>query len=294
MAFQGEILSILAALFWAVGVILFKKSGESMTPMGLNLFKNCFATLLLVPTISLIGGSYIPDQPLRAWVLLALSGILGIAVADTLFFICLEKLGAGLTAVVDTAYSPIMIVLSWLMLGEDIGVAVIGGGALIMSALVLGSATRPAPGRTRGDLVVGIAVGVLGIFLMGVGIVMVKDVLDNSSFVWAATVRLFFGGLALVPMVLLHPRRRSILRGLMPSQVWKVACPAAFFGTYLAMLAWIGGMKHTDVSAAALLNQLSTIFIFILAATVLKEPFTWRRGLSILLAVSGGILVVFR
>lgn len=294
MPFFGEILSIGAALFWAIGVILFKKSSETMSPMGLNLFKNAFATLLLIPTIPLFGGSFVPDQPPSAWLLLAGSGILGISVADTLFFYSLDKLGAGLTAVVDTAYSPIMIFLSWAVLGEQIGAPVLGGASLIMLALIVGSATRPAPGRTRRDIVVGIMVGFLGIALMGVGIVMVKEVLNNAPFVWAASVRLFFGGVALIPMVWLHPQRRQILAALRPSPTWKTAVPAAFFGTYLAMMAWIGGMKHTAVSAAALLNQLSTIFIFILASTVLKEPLTWRRTLAILLAFTGGILVVLR
>jgi drug/metabolite transporter (DMT)-like permease len=49
-------------------------------------------------------------------------------------------------------------------------------------------------------------------------------------------------------------------------------------------------MKYTLVSLAAILNQLSTVFIFLLAAIFLKEPVTVSRILAILLATVGAIL----
>ena len=47
----GEILSLLTAVFWAVAVILFKKSGETVHPLGLNLFKNALGFLLILITL---------------------------------------------------------------------------------------------------------------------------------------------------------------------------------------------------------------------------------------------------
>ncbi len=56
------------------------------------------------------------------------------------------------------------------------------------------------------------------------------------------------------------------------------------------MIAWLAGMKYTMVSVAAVLNQLSTVFIFILAAIFLKEPVTLPRVSATILAVLGAIL----
>jgi len=294
MPHLGELFALSAALFWAVGVILFKRSGEGMSPLALNLFKNSLAIVLLIPTVPLAGELFLPDQPLETWLLLAGSGILGVTVADTLFFIGLEKLGAGLTAVVDTSYAPIMLALSYFVLDEQLGLEILIGGGLIMGALLLGSATRPPPGKTKRDLIVGTVIGVSGIVLMGIGVVMIKGVLNDAPHIWAATVRFTAGALGLLPVILLHPGRRRILAEIRPSVHWKVALPAAFFGSYLAMVAWLGGMKYTDVSAASLLNQLSTIFIFIMATVVLKEPLTKRRVAAILLAFAGAMVVVAR
>jgi drug/metabolite transporter (DMT)-like permease len=290
----GEILSVAAALFWAVGVILFKRAGEAMPPLALNAFKGIVTLLLLPPTMLVAGVAFAPDVRAGDVLLLLASGFIGIAVADTMFFFSLEKLGAGLTAVVDTSYTPIIVALSAGILGERLSSLELMGAAMIMGALVVGSVARPEAGRARKDLLQGVIVGVLGIGLMAVGIVMIKGVLDRPEvdMIWATWIRVVGGFVGVVPILALHPRRRALLASLRPSRNWATAAAAALFGTYLAMTAWVGGMKYCDVSRSALLNQLSTIFIFALATVVLKERLTARRGVAIALAMVGAYLVI--
>ncbi|MCU0663315.1 MAG: DMT family transporter [Myxococcota bacterium] len=292
MPYVGEALSVAAALFWAIGVILFKRSGESFPPLSLNLFKNVVGLSLLTLTILLAGQSLWPQVPRRDLLMLLASGFFGIAVADTMFFYSLDKLGAGLLAVVDTSYTPMMLALSYALLGEEIGPMALVGAALIMGGLVVGSAARPEPGKTRRDIVLGVVVGIAGLALMAISIVMVKDVLNRSEVLWATWVRLLAGALGLLPMIALSPSRHAVMAALRPSRAWPVAIAASFFGSYLAMVTWIAGMKHADVHVAALLNQLSTVFIFALAVWLLREPLTWRRGLAMGLAFPGAVLVV--
>ncbi|UCC45647.1 MAG: EamA family transporter, partial [Candidatus Zixiibacteriota bacterium] len=54
--YQGETLALTAAIVWAVAVILFKKSGETVHPIGLNLFKDVLAAVLFVPTLWILEG----------------------------------------------------------------------------------------------------------------------------------------------------------------------------------------------------------------------------------------------
>jgi len=93
-----------------------------------------------------------------------------------------------------------------------------------------------------------------------------------------------------VVIAVIHPDRRVILGVLLPSPAWKIVLPASIVGNYMAMLAWLAGFKYTLVSVAAILNQLSTIFTFILAAVFLKEPVTLPRMVAIVMAVSGALL----
>ena len=113
----GVLYSIGAALFWSIAVILFRKSGDSMSPIPLNLFKCLVSLLLLIPTLLIMGVPFFPDCPINDWWKLALSGIIGITLADVLFFASLNRLGAGLSAIVSCFYLPTVIILSYLFFG---------------------------------------------------------------------------------------------------------------------------------------------------------------------------------
>ncbi|MBZ5640188.1 MAG: DMT family transporter [Acidobacteriia bacterium] len=291
---MGEILSLTAALAWAVGVILFRKIGETTSAVALNLFKNVVTVALLVFALVLAGLPLFPDRPRSDWLLLAGSGVLGISLADTLFFLALERLGAGLVAVVDTLYSPSVIGLSVLFLGERFGLQVLVGAALVVGAILTGSADRPPPGSTRRDIVVGTILGAAAMICTACGIVMVKEMLGTVPVLWAAAVRMTFGVAGLLPLMLV-PRWRSDAAAIfLPSRAWGLAIPASVLGSCLSMTAWLAGYKYTLASVAAVLNQLSTIFIVVLAAIFLKEPMTPRRTLAVAMAVTGAVLVTIR
>ncbi|MBN1593963.1 MAG: EamA family transporter, partial [Candidatus Coatesbacteria bacterium] len=55
---------------------------------------------------------------------------------------------------------------------------------------------------------------------------------------------------------------------------------------------WVAGMKYTQISTAAILNQLSLLFIFVFAYFFLKEPMTPRRIFALILAFVGAAIVV--
>jgi drug/metabolite transporter (DMT)-like permease len=104
-------------------------------------------------------------------------------------------------------------------------------------------------------------------------------------------VRLFAGVLALVVLTLVSPRRRYVWSTLVPSAAWKFSLPGAVLGAYVAMIIWIGGMKYTQASTAAILNQTSAVFVLPIAALVLREPVTRRKLGAVALAILGVTLV---
>jgi len=52
----GEFFALSSALVWALAVILFRRSGETLPAFELNLFKNLFGLVLMIPTILLVDG----------------------------------------------------------------------------------------------------------------------------------------------------------------------------------------------------------------------------------------------
>lgn len=290
MQMIGIICAVSAALFWASAVIMFKKSGEVLSPTALNLFKGVVTLLLLIPTLWFSGTPLFPDRPFGEWLLFGLSGFMGITMADNFFFMALKRLGAGLWAVVDCLYLPFIILLSAVFLNEEIGLKGMAGAAMVIVAIGAGSYSGGSATCSQRDFLLGLFWGTLAVSLLAGSIIMVKPLLETTSVLWASYVRLLAGVAGLLVLAVIQPERKRTLSVLLPSQAWKIALPASIVGNYLAMIAWLAGFKYTLVSVAAILNQLSTIFTFILAAVFLKEPVTLPRLIAILLAVIGALL----
>jgi len=96
----GEFFSLSAAIVWATAVILFKKSGETVPPFALNLFRVAFSTVLCLLTLFLVSGTSWHSAPLKDYLILFASGIIAIGISDTLFHMNLNIVGAGINAIV--------------------------------------------------------------------------------------------------------------------------------------------------------------------------------------------------
>ncbi len=294
MPYLGECLSAAAPLAWAVAVILFRKGGEQVGPIALNLYKSTIGLVLIGVTMLAVGGA--PWQQTSAadvWVLAA-SGVIGIAMADTLFFYALNLLGAARMAVVGSSYTPIVIGLSFVFLHESLGPLQWLGAALVLAAVVLASLPDGEESRSldRRKLVAGAALGVLSLGTMACSVVFAKPALDRSPVLWASVIRIAGGVLVMLPAAALMPGRREYFSAFRPAATWKVILPGSIVGTYLAYVMWLGGIKYTDVSIAANLNQLHVLYTVILAAIFLRERMTVIKLVAVGLGLGGGLLVV--
>ena len=130
-------------------------------------------------------------------------------------------------------------------------------------------------------------------FTMALGIVMIKTLLNRSPLLPLSEIRLLGGAIILVIVLMFHPKRGSIIKPHLNSKSWKYLLAGSFIGTYISLVLWLAGMKYTQTSLAAALNQTSNIFIFIFAALFLNEPITKRRLFGIIMGVSGALIIVF-
>lgn len=289
--YLGEIFSLSTALLWAIAVILFRKSGEKVHPIALNLFKNSLAMILILPTMWLVGQTLFLRAPISEYMLLMASGAIGIAIGDTLFFKSLNQIGAGLTAIVVCLYSPFIIGLSMLFLGDRLTTVQMIGAVMVVAA-VLSTMKRGAAAKvSRGDLLRGILWGVMATVCMAVGIVMIKPLLTRSPLFWATEVRLLGAVPALALILAFHPLRRRVVSSLNSPGSWRYTISGSVVGAYGAMVIWLAGMKYAPVSIASALNQTSNVFVVILASVFLREPLTPRRIGAISLAFIGALLV---
>lgn len=285
----GEVLSVAAAASWGLGVALYRKLGDRMPPVALNLYKNVIVLALLIPTVLVIHGSELPHIALWGVALAAASGLLGIAVADTMYLKALNTLGAGRLGVVGNLFSPFVIVLSYFFLEERLTAIQFAGFVLVMGGVLLVHQRASNETLAPRELTIGMALGLSAVFLNAAGIVMVKPVLEEFPFFWVAAIRMLA---ALLPMIVLNQlvaahRRAPPLREI----PWALLIFAAFVGQYLSSLLWLAGYKYTSASVASVLNETASIFILLFAWALLGESLTRRKLMGVALTF-GGVVVM--
>lgn len=285
----GEIYSISAAACWAAGVVLYRQLGDSLPPVALNLLKNGLVLMLMVPTVLFAHGLGWPQIPLDLVLLAALSGFLGITVADSLYFKALNTLGAGRIGVIGNLFSPFVILLSFLFLGERLSALQFVGFALVMGGVLLVNQRERLETLPREVLRRGIWMGVAAVALNAIGIVMVKPVLEQAPFFWVALIRLIAAFLPMLWLIRLMPAHHRMPP--LSTVPWRLLIVAALLGQYISMLLWLAGYKYTLASIASILNETTSIFILIFAWAWLKEPLG-RRKLAGVAFTFGGVAVM--
>ncbi|MAT46513.1 MAG: hypothetical protein CMO35_03670 [Verrucomicrobiaceae bacterium] len=290
---EGEIFAVMAALVWSCCVILMRISGFQIPPVALTVFKGGAASIFFLIAIPLVGESFFPSVPARDYLRLAVSAVLGITIADTLYAAALNRLGASLQALAGVIYSPSMVAVGYLLFGEMLGNWELLGGALVVAGVGIGM-RKTEDVKSQRDLVVGIAMAVSSHLIMAFGILMVRDVIREHSVVWISAYRFLIATIVLsvVGSLCLSPRR--VFMGFARRDIWKIMIPMSFLGPFMGTMFWTAGFKYTTAGRAAIYNQLSTVFIVILAMFFLRERLTARKVLGVILAVGGAIVVALQ
>jgi drug/metabolite transporter (DMT)-like permease len=289
----GKIMALLCAMMWAGAVILFKLAGDKIRPLALNLYKTVLTVTILFPLLLLLRIPLIPASiPGKHWLAIMASGILGIAISDTLFFACLNRLGASMTAIIDCLYAPFVMTATWVVLLQKPRLEQIGGAMLVIAAVLTIAYRKSGSPLPTKHVVSGIFFGTAAMAIMAVSIVLMQPALSGASVFWVTELRMLAALAVLLTMFAWQKNRRQLLAPLWQKGSRHYAFWGALLGNLVSMTLWVGAFKFTAVNSAAVLNQTNTVFVVILATVFLKEAFTRRRLLATTLAVAGSLLVL--
>lgn len=289
----GELYALTCALLWGTAVVLFKHAGNSMSADSLNLIKNSLGVALLIPTALLIEGAELPRLSTKEWLVVVATGYFGIAVADSWYLQALRHLGAGRTAIIGSLYSPFVIILSILILGERLDWWKWSGFILVITGVLTVVYQRHYQTVDRDDLTKGLALAASSVLLTALGVVLMKPILVNDGFFWIICLRLLAGAVGLTLFLLLKDHLGNTIRIIRNgNHNWKAIIPASVMGTYLAMIFWLAGFKYANASVASVLNETSNIFIVLMAWLFLKEDIGMRQIIGILIAFCGVVIFI--
>ena len=285
----GDFYAILTALCWSCGVIFFEIAGRVLNSLQISLLKNIVGVLGFISFIILQGDPF-PDFIGQEYFILIISGIIGVAIGDIFFLASLRRIGSSLSAIVSTGYTISIFILAFLMFGEVISFISYLGGVLVILGVVIGTIDRDLE-RTPKEILYGVSFGLLANLCTAYSVLLLRPIMDVHPVVPIALVR-FSIGMIISAFGILYLNgklalRETILKGFSNYNL----LAGAFFGTFLSVIFWLAGFKYTLAGRAAIYNQLSTIFIILLASVFLNQQMTKRKWVAVSLALMGSFIV---
>ncbi len=298
--FQGEVAALSAAFLWAIASVIYSRIGQRVPPLILNLVKGMIAIVYFTVTLWLQRAT-IPGLTLQTWVLLLLSGALGIGFGDTCYFSTLNLLGPRRTLLLEALAPPLSAVLALLFLQETLSLQNwLGIFLTIIGVTWVVSERVPAVSAHSPNLLLGVGYGLLTAFAQSGGAVLSRTALTQSDIspLWSTLIRLG-AGLVCMGIWLVIRRQTGLVAKTLAfesdrrqgGKLLGAIAVTSFFSTYLGIWLQQISLKYAATGVAQALSSTSPLFILPLAWFT-GEGVSLRSLLGVLVAL-GGIWLLF-
>ena len=290
-----ELAALGAALAWALSSLLAADTSREIGGLEftrLRVVLGFFMLLAITLPTGLLATVSWSDYPL-----LALSGIIGLAIGDGALFITFKRLGPRRAQVLYTSNAPMAVVLGMVFLSEQPNWWDLSGIALVIVGVIIAVIWGKRASQlhvwesVEGSLLIGILFGLVSGFGQALGSLLVKPVLETGAHPMAAsTVRMAAAALLLtiywkisqqklqtVPLT-----RRHILFAAGNSFL------AVVVGISLLLYAFSAG----DIGVASALSATTPVLVLPLIWLSTRERPALGAWLGALIAVAGCILII--
>lgn len=279
---MGIFAALLSAASWAFGTVMFDRIGKVVPYVGITFLKGVLSLLLMVILVVCNGG--LQRISISSFCFLAVSGVVGIAVGDSLFFKSLQDLGAKVQVIFFLLGQILTMVLSFLFLGELLTVGQYVGIFILLSGIVvvIWGKQENHPNKLRG------VVYALGSMLcFSASAILVKLSVADVEVITATWWRMAFGTSFVLAFGLIskqlpawiYPLRSWRLTGLFLLNVVVI--------TYGGFLFSIVAYKYTTVSLVSVLGTMEPVFVLFLAFLINGERVIQREVIGTAITLVG-------
>jgi len=289
----GGSLALASAAMWAIASVFWARIGRVASPLGMNLGKGLVALAALL--VAFAAMMRFPAASPTGWALLAVSGVIGIALGDTAYMAALVRLGPHRMLVLTSTVPLVASVFAVLFLDEQLTVWWALGAALSVGGVGAVVWDRLPAGADAGSWRAGVLLGVLTVVLEATGIALsgagVKGLGSDGAFD-ATFIRLLAAVVVLGVWGLPGLRVAAWLRPFGAPRLFAGLIVASLLGTFLGIGLSMAALTFADVKVAAVCNATSPLFVLPIWAVVARERVSPRAIGGAVAAVAGVAVVV--
>ena len=229
----GIAAALLSALAWATGAVLYKIFGRSISSFGMNVVKGGINVVLLGLCLLFLGFG---KMDLNTFIILGMSGLIGIALGDTFFFEALRELSPQVLVLLSLLGQVLTVLFAVFFLNEFLTPSIWTGVVLIIAGVTFVVYRKVSDARGE-NTPTGVLYGLLSVLCMSSSIIITKIGLSSVSALEATFIRMLWGTCGLLLWGVITRRLATWLAPYREARVMKgfflLVCFVSFGGFWL-------------------------------------------------------------
>ncbi len=290
MQYIGELAALSAAAVWAIATWIYGQFSHHFSALQLNIVKGVIASIMMALVLPVAVS--IPESIDNTHLfILAISGVIGIAIGDSAYFSSLKRIGANKTLLLESLAPPLSGVLALMFLGSVLPVQS-WLGVIITTIAVTFVIIQPTGNNAITLNWAGIGFGLLASTCQASGVVISHYALVAGDLppLLGAIIRLTVGVLAVTAIIVFVEKRpfhqiKNHFAQLTP-KAFSTLLLAIFVGTFLALWLQQTALKYANPAIAQTIIATSPLFMLAISAIKGEKP-TMKSVLGTLAAITG-------
>ena len=265
-----ELAALGTATCWATTGLIAADAVRVLGPFWFNLLRQGLVTVLLALVLTVTGGWHGLDWGTVA--VLAVSGIIGILLGDTVNFAAVGRLGPRRAGAIFALNAPMAAVMGWAILGEALPLQAILGIAITAAGVAVAIMGRPGANAhrlevTQGAFLAGVLFGLAAAFGQAAGSLIARPVMVAGLDPYLASLfRVGASGLTMGLIAALPYAPKPA--GPMTRQVLILTAATAVIGLLIGMTLFLYALQGSQTGIIATLSATSPVIIL---------PLLWIR-----------------
>ena len=292
----GAAYALTAALCWAGSSAILKPLTARIDTLSLNTLRLSVSSLILLAFIALSGrGTELVNTPLMSLVYLVISGIIAIAIGDTIFIKSFSYLNVSQAFPIAQCSNPVFtMILAVLLLGESftwvtgLGAFFVLLGIYLITSARMRLSTNSAPGRNRAK---GIILALIAGIAWAIAAVTLKlGAMDMDPLV-AASIRISSATVVLLPLTLSRRKRGTLQLRRYGSRSLALTLTSGIIDYGIGMVLFIIAIQLIGAGKTVVLAATSPLLLLPFSVFILKEKLTRITLIGIITGIVGIYLV---
>ncbi|MFW9958274.1 MAG: DMT family transporter [Candidatus Odinarchaeota archaeon] len=288
----GSIIGLFTSFLWAVSTNVYKSQSKEATPIAINAMK-MWAAMAFMSLIVIFPFRTTPFYvPFENMIYLASSVTIGLVIGDVIYLTSQERIGVSYAFPIANIYPILTYIVAIFLVNETIIISRFIGIIVAVLGVTLISREQAEKNKRNGMKkfdALGIGLAFLAALAWAFGTVLLQIGVTGIDPIDANFIRMLFGGMIFVPIFLGSiklgmrlPTRRSA----------KIVVAAGFLGMTLGSLLYTYTVKLIGAPISALLGSTSPLFAVPISIMTLKEKFSSKSIIGVVLTVAGVMLVI--